>query len=133
MQEARAAGCQTASEVQGFIDQKRKKEAEENAQRAKECMQAGSAGKLLQKPNNLDISPRGAVRCSTVFHPGGNDSSSMIAKQAISSSLDEWDITGFVGADLLSESVRMLFNLLTFMLMNLFMLSIAYRSCSVSN
>ncbi|KAF9669631.1 hypothetical protein SADUNF_Sadunf14G0127400 [Salix dunnii] len=99
LQEARAAGCQTASEAQGFIEQKRKKEAEENAQRAKECMQAGSAGKLLQKPNHLDSSPRGAVRCSTVFHPGGNDPSSMIAKQ-----LDEWDITGFLGADLLSES-----------------------------
>ncbi|KAJ6401456.1 hypothetical protein OIU84_016800 [Salix udensis] len=104
LQEARAAGCQTAGEAQGFIDQKRKKEAEENAQRAKECMPAGPAGKLFQKPNNLDSSPRGAARCSTVFHPGGNDSSSMIAKQAISSSLDEWDITGFLGADLLSES-----------------------------
>ncbi|KAJ6723837.1 TRANSCRIPTIONAL ADAPTOR 2 ADA2 -RELATED [Salix koriyanagi] len=98
LQEARAAGCQTAGEAQGFIDQKRKKEAEENAQRAKECMPAGPAGKLLQKPNNLDSSPRGAVRCSTVFHPGGNDSSLMIAKQSISSSLDEWDITGFLGA-----------------------------------
>ncbi|KAJ6674557.1 TRANSCRIPTIONAL ADAPTER ADA2B [Salix viminalis] len=108
LQEARAAGCQTAGEAQGFIDQKRKKEAEENAQRAKECMPAGPAGKLFQKPNNLDSSPRGAVRCSTVFHPGGNDSSSMIAKQAISSSLDEWDITGFLGADLLSESDKRL-------------------------
>ncbi|KAJ6329536.1 hypothetical protein OIU77_011084 [Salix suchowensis] len=108
LQEARAAGCQTAGEAQGFIDQKRKKEAEENAQRAKECMPAGPAGKLLQKPNNLDSSPRGAVRCSTVFHPGGNDSSLMIAKQSISSSLDEWDITGFLGADLLSESDKRL-------------------------
>ncbi|KAJ6680589.1 TRANSCRIPTIONAL ADAPTER ADA2B [Salix purpurea] len=108
LQEARAAGCQTAGEAQGFIDQKRKKEAEENAQRAKECMPAGPAGKLLQKPNNLDSSPCGAVRCSTVFHPGGNDSSLMIAKQSISSSLDEWDITGFLGADLLSESDKRL-------------------------
>ncbi|KAG5232082.1 transcriptional adapter ADA2a [Salix suchowensis] len=108
LQEARAAGCQTAGEAQGFIDQKRKKEAEENAQRAKECMPAGPAGKLLQKPNNLDSSPHGAVRCSTVFHPGGNDSSLMIAKQSISSSLDEWDITGFLGADLLSESDKRL-------------------------
>ncbi|KAJ6343280.1 hypothetical protein OIU76_005087 [Salix suchowensis] len=108
LQEARAAGCQTAGEAQGFIDQKRKKEAEENAQRAKECMPAGPAGKLLQKPNNLDSSPHGAVRCSTVFHPGGNDSSLMIAKQSISSSLDEWDITAFLGADLLSESDKRL-------------------------
>jgi len=131
MQEARAAGCQTAGEAQGFIEQKRKKEAEESAQRAKESMQAGPAGKLLPKPNHLDSSPRGAVKCSTVFQPGGNDSSSMIAKQAISSTLDEWDIAGFLGADLLSESVRMLFNLLTFMLLNLFMLSIGSHVCYV--
>lgn len=108
LQEARAAGCQTAGEAQGFIEQKRKKEAEESAQRAKESMQAGPAGKLLPKPNHLDSSPRGAVKCSTVFHPGGNDSSSMIAKQAISSTLDEWDIAGFLGADLLSESDKRL-------------------------
>jgi hypothetical protein len=55
----------------------------------------------------------------------------MIAKQAISSTLDEWDIAGFLGADLLSESVRMLFNLLTFMLLNLFMLSIGSHVCYV--
>ncbi|XP_061962138.1 transcriptional adapter ADA2a isoform X3 [Populus nigra] len=108
LQEARAAGCQTAGEAQGFIEQKRKKEAEESAQRVKESMQAGPAGKLLPKPNHLDSSPRGAVKCSTAFHPGGNDSSSMIAKQAISSTLDEWDIAGFLGADLLSESDKRL-------------------------
>ncbi|KAJ6873945.1 hypothetical protein NC651_032709 [Populus alba x Populus x berolinensis] len=108
LQEARAAGCQTAGEAQGFIEQKRKKEAEESAQRAKESMQAGPAGKLLPKPNHLDSSPRGAVKCSTIFHPGGNDSSSMIAKQAISNTLDEWDIAGFLGADLLSESDKRL-------------------------
>ncbi|XP_011010466.1 PREDICTED: transcriptional adapter ADA2a isoform X1 [Populus euphratica] len=108
LQEARAAGCRTAGEAQGFIEQKRKKEAEENAQRAKESMQAGPAGKLLPKPNHLDSSPHGAVKCSTIFHPGGNDSSPMIAKQAISSTLDEWDIAGFQGADLLSESDKRL-------------------------
>ncbi|CAK7349120.1 unnamed protein product [Dovyalis caffra] len=109
LQEARAAGCRTTGEAQEFIEQKRKKEAEESAQRAKESMQAGAqtTGKLLQKPN-LDSSPRGVVRSSTGFNPSDKDSSSMIATQAISSSLDEWDITGFIGADLLSESDKRL-------------------------
>lgn len=116
MQEARAAGCQTAAEANRFIEQKRKKEAEESAQRVKEIVLAGPSGKVLQRPNHLkgevDGSPCGVIRGLTGFHPGGKDSSSTITKQAFSSSLDDWDITGFLGANLLSESVRMLFQLI---------------------
>lgn len=108
MQEAQAAGCRTSSEAHRFLEQKRKKEAEENGQRVKESGQAGPSGKVLQRPNSLkgevEVSPRGVVRGSTSLQPFGNDSYSTIA-----SSLEDWDISGFVGADLLSETVRTLF------------------------
>lgn len=108
MQEARAAGCRTSAEAHRFLEQKRKKEAEESVQRVKESGQAGASGKVLQRPNSLkgevEFSPHGVARDSIGLQPFGNDASSTIA-----SSLDEWDITGFVGADLLSETVRILF------------------------
>lgn len=107
MQEARAAGCRTSAEAHKFLEQKRKKEAEENAQRVKENSQAGPSGKVLQRPNSLkgevEVSPLGVMRGDTSLQPCGNDSSSTIA-----SSMDDWDITGFIGADLLSETVRMI-------------------------
>lgn len=108
MQEARAAGCRTAAEVNRFIEQKKKKEADESAKRVKESTVAALSGKVLQRPSNLkgevDGSPHGVVRGSTGLHIGGIDSPSTIANK-ISSSLDDWDISGFLGADLLSESV----------------------------
>lgn len=105
MQDARAAGCRTSAEANKFIEQKRKKEAEENAQRMKESGQAGPSGKTLQRPNSLkgevDISPRGIMRASTGSQPFSKDTYS-----TITSSLDDWDISGFQGSDLLSETVR---------------------------
>ena len=100
MQEARAAGCRTAAEANKFIEQKRKKEAEENAQRLKESVQAGTSGKVL-----LHGSPSGVVRGSTGLQPFNKESSTVIG-QATLSTLDDWDITGFIGADLLSDTVR---------------------------
>jgi transcriptional adapter 2-alpha len=112
MQEARAAGCRTAAEANRFLEQKWKMEAEESEHGIKESAQ-GPSGKVLQRPNSLkeefDASPRGVVKGSTGLQLSSKDSSSAI--QAISSDLDEWDITGFVGADLLSETVRMLFSI----------------------
>lgn len=106
LQEAQTAGCRTSSEAQRFIEQKRK-EAEENAQRVKENGQAGPSGKVLQRPNSLngefEVSPHGVARGSTSLQPFGNDSYSTIA-----SSLEDWDITGFAGADLLSETEKRL-------------------------
>jgi transcriptional adapter 2-alpha len=113
MQEARAAGCCTAAEANRFIEQKRKKEAEESEHGVKESAQ-GPNGKGPQKQNHLkgefDASPKGFIKGSTVLQPSSSDSSS--ALQAISSCVDEWDINGFVGADLLSETVRMLSSIL---------------------
>lgn len=107
MQEARAAGCRTAAEANRFLEQKRKMEAEESEHGIKESAQ-GPSGKVLQRPTQLkgefDASPRGVVKGSTGLELSDKDSSS--AMQAISSDLDKWDITGFVGADLLSETVK---------------------------
>ncbi|MBA0865202.1 hypothetical protein Goshw_010028 [Gossypium schwendimanii] len=102
LQEARAAGCRTAAEANKFIEQKRKKEAEENAQRLKESVQAGPSGKVL-----LHGSPRGIVRGSTGSQPFSKESSTVLG-QTTFSTLDDWDITGFIGADLLSDSEKQL-------------------------
>ncbi|XP_030971490.1 transcriptional adapter ADA2-like [Quercus lobata] len=109
LQEARAAGCRTAAEANSFLEQKRKVEAEESEHGIKESAQ-GPSGKVLQRPTQLkgefDASPRGVVKASTGLELSEKDSSS--AMQAISSDLDKWDITGFVGADLLSETEKQL-------------------------
>lgn len=93
LKEARAAGCRTSVEAERFIEQKRKREAEENARKAKETPQTGPSGKFLQRANHLkgelDNSPRGGP-------PG--------------SGFDDWNVNGFPGADLLSESERRLCN-----------------------
>ncbi|XP_062160670.1 transcriptional adapter ADA2-like isoform X3 [Alnus glutinosa] len=109
LQEARAAGCCTATEANRFLEQKRKKEAEESEHGVKESSQCPN-GKVLQRQNHLkgefDASPQGFVKGSTGLQPSTRDSSS--ALQAISSCVDEWDITGFVGVDLLSETEKQL-------------------------
>lgn len=102
LQEARAAGCRTAAEANKFIEEKRKKEAEENAQRLKESVQAGPSGKVL-----LHGSPRGIVRGSTGLQPFSKESSTVLGLTTLST-LDDWDITGFIGADLLSDSEKQL-------------------------
>ncbi|GKV20822.1 hypothetical protein SLEP1_g30885 [Rubroshorea leprosula] len=102
LQEARAAGCRTAVEASKFIEQKRKKEAEENALRLKESTQTGPAGK-----GPLHGGPQGFVQGSTGLQPFSRDSSNA-AEQVILNSIDDWDITEFIGADLLSETEKQL-------------------------
>ena len=99
LQEARAAGCRTATEASNYLEQKRKNESEESLLKIKENAQAGASVKILQQ-----ISPRGAARGSAILHPGPKDLS--LITQPISNSLDDWDISGLMGADLLSETVR---------------------------
>ncbi|KAL8150968.1 hypothetical protein V2J09_020776 [Rumex salicifolius] len=89
LKDARAAGCRTAIEAERYIGLKRKREAEENARRAKDSVEA---------------SPRGSLRGSASFL----DSSSTTASQPLPNSFDDWDITGFPGADLLSENEKRL-------------------------
>ncbi|BFG25922.1 hypothetical protein CerSpe_121960 [Prunus speciosa] len=97
LQEARTAGCRTAAEASRYLEEKRTKETEESSLRIKESSQAGKG---------LQISPRGAFKGSTGPHPVSKNS--FLTTQAISSSLDYWDITGLVGADLLSETEQRL-------------------------
>ncbi|KAG6696494.1 hypothetical protein I3842_09G151100 [Carya illinoinensis] len=109
LQKARAAGCRTAAEANKFLEQKRNTGVEESEQGVNESAQ-GAGNKVLQRQNHLkgefDASPQGVPKESPVLHPSGKDTSS--AMQATSNSLLEWDITGFVGADLLSETEKRL-------------------------
>ncbi|CAK9146619.1 unnamed protein product [Ilex paraguariensis] len=85
------------------------KEAEETARGVKESSQPDPSGKFLQRANNLkgelDSSAQGGV---TNIDSGCKDSSSTTAGLAISNSLNNWDVTGFVGANLLSVAEKQL-------------------------
>ncbi|KAF5948517.1 hypothetical protein HYC85_014474 [Camellia sinensis] len=113
LQEARAAGCRTSAQAEKYIEEKRKKEAEESACKSKDSAQAGPSGKFLQRAIHLkgepDSSPRGNARGLSLSDSFGKDSSSTTPGQATSSSLlDSWDVNGFLGANLLSESEKWL-------------------------
>ncbi|XP_042479356.1 transcriptional adapter ADA2-like isoform X2 [Macadamia integrifolia] len=112
LQEARSAGCRLSAEADRYIEQKRKKEAEENARRVKESTQSGPSGKVLQRINRPkgepDGSPRGGVKGSMGLDSSGKDQSSTVVKQATACALDDWDIMGYPGTDLLSETEQQL-------------------------
>lgn len=94
-QEARTAGCRTTSEADRFIEEKRKKEAEESMLRLNHGAPGSIAGKSLKSPRGLarNLQPFGSASLSKVTLP-------------IATSLDNWDVSGLLGADLLSETVR---------------------------
>ena len=89
-------------------EKKRTKEAEPSA--CKESGQIGTSAKTLQRPNSLkgevDSSPQGLQKGTAALFAGAKDSPPAI--QVFTRSLEEWDISGFAGAELLSESVRFL-------------------------
>ncbi|CAI0559228.1 unnamed protein product [Linum tenue] len=104
LQAARAAGCRSAAEANQFIEEKKMKEGDHSGQRAKESTQvAGPSGKgLLRSGHQLkgeaDVSsPREAAKYPT--------SSQQLVLPDV---LYDWDITGFPGAELLSESEKQL-------------------------
>ncbi|KAL9253792.1 Transcriptional adapter ADA2-like protein [Drosera capensis] len=102
LQEARAAGCRTSSEADRYIGQKRRREAEEDARRVKESVEAGPSGKiLLRVKSEFNGSPRGNTRGPSSLDTAGKNT-------AITCFLDEWDLTGFPGVDLLSGSEKRL-------------------------
>ncbi|WCJ35332.1 Transcriptional adapter ADA2 [Euphorbia peplus] len=111
LQEARAAGCRTAGELSKYIEEKQKKEAYEGASKVKESSLAGPSNKVLQRLTSLkgevDGSTRSIVKGPIGVDTGVGDSSSTVAKQ-ISSTINDWDISGFLGADLLSDSEKLL-------------------------
>lgn len=103
MQEARIAGCVTSDEAYQFIEQKRTKEAEQG--NYKESGQIGTSGKTESFPSTKDAPP---------------------AIQAITKTLEEWDISDFEGAELLSESVRKFSPLVFYHFIFLFILLFLY-------
>ncbi|KAG6573518.1 Transcriptional adapter ADA2b, partial [Cucurbita argyrosperma subsp. sororia] len=83
LKEARAAGCRTPTEVEIFLDKKRKREC--------------------------DLTGPGSQGNSIMFMPsesGGKDSNSRAAVQGVSGSLNDLDTLGFNGADFLSEAEK---------------------------
>ncbi|CAA7050967.1 unnamed protein product [Microthlaspi erraticum] len=100
LQEAKAGGCRTTSEATRFIEEKRKKEAEESLLRQNQGAPGSIASKTLK-------SPRGSARS---LQPFGSDSLSKVTLPVISSSLDNWDVSGLLGADLLSETEKKMCN-----------------------
>ncbi|KAM0062192.1 putative transcription regulator Homeodomain-LIKE family [Helianthus debilis subsp. tardiflorus] len=96
LQEARAAGCRGSADAERYIEQKRKREAEEKARGLKDNVLPGPSGKFLQRANHL----KGDL------DTGGKDSSAP-GGLAIAS-LDDWDVSGHLGADLLSEAEKRL-------------------------
>ncbi|XP_033148224.1 transcriptional adapter ADA2a isoform X1 [Brassica rapa] len=100
LQEARAAGCTTTTEANRFIEEKRKKEAEENLVRLNHGVPGSVAGKALKSPRGLQRN----------LQPFGSESLSKATLPIICSSLDNWDVSGLLGADLLSETEKEMCN-----------------------
>lgn len=94
MQEAQAAGCRTSAEADRYLEHKRRREAEDNARREKDSAQVGQSNQGV--PNAF---------MSADFT--SKDSTGRPAGPAASSSVNEMDVAGYYGADLLSESVSM--------------------------
>ncbi|KAI3973887.1 hypothetical protein MKX01_030463 [Papaver californicum] len=112
LQEARAAGCRTSAEADRYREQKRKREAEESAFKGKESSQLGASGKFLQRVNRPKSEPDGSSpRCglkgSAGFESGGKGLSTTPAL-GFASCLDDWDVTGLPGSDLLSDAEQRL-------------------------
>lgn len=119
LQECRVAGCRSLAEAKMYTDQKRRKEAEANAQKTKEPSVLINNNKITQKINRpisrdkidsdgspLSILDNHKIKGSA-FDSSGKDSS-LTSGQANLRSFDDWDITGLPGADLLSETEQLL-------------------------
>lgn len=92
MQDAQAAGCRTSAEADRYLEQKRKREAEESSQRAKENAQAG--------PGN-----QGGPNVFMAADSVGKESNAKPAGQGSSSYVNDLDVTGFYETQLLTENV----------------------------
>lgn len=95
LKEARAAGCRTSAEADQYLEQKKKREAEESSHRAKDGVQGGPGGQAA--PNSFMAS-----------ESVGKDSNSRPTAQASSSYAKDLDIMGFAETQLLSETEKQL-------------------------
>ncbi|XP_073148495.1 transcriptional adapter ADA2 isoform X2 [Henckelia pumila] len=109
LQEARAAGCRTSADAERYIERKRMREIEENARQAKDTY-VGPGGKYMQRLNfpkgEQDSSLGGGIKSPTYLDSGGNDSLSTTIRPNVPSVSEKWDVTGFLGADMLSEAEK---------------------------
>ncbi|XP_031746028.1 transcriptional adapter ADA2b isoform X2 [Cucumis sativus] len=95
MQEARLAGYRTPAEAEIFLDKKRKRESEEADRRVKDGNLTGPGS----QGNSIMFIPSESA---------GKDSNSRPAVQALSGSVNDFDMLGFNGADFLSEAEKRL-------------------------
>ncbi|CAH9072812.1 unnamed protein product [Cuscuta epithymum] len=112
LQAAQAAGCRTSAEAERYVEQKRKREVEENTRRVKENLLTAPNGKHVQRANNIKeehvSSPRG-VRGPVVLDSSAKEFSSTPKEQHhVGNAADMWDVSGFIGADLLSDHEKQL-------------------------
>ncbi|XP_038877795.1 transcriptional adapter ADA2b [Benincasa hispida] len=94
LKEARVAGCRTPTEVEIFLDKKRKRESEEADRRVKDSNLTGPGS----QGNSIMFIPSESA---------GKDSNSRPV-QALSGSVNDFDMLGFNGADFLSEAEKRL-------------------------
>ncbi|OMO65317.1 Zinc finger, ZZ-type [Corchorus capsularis] len=94
LKEAQIAGCRTSAEADRYLEQKRKREAEETSQRGKDGVQVNLSGP--GGPNSFMASE--SVK----------DSNSRRTPQASSSYANDLDIMGFSETQLLSEAEKRL-------------------------
>lgn len=99
LQEARAAGCVTSSEAERYLEQKRKNEME------KKSHQVGPDGNYPLRANQHKDEKH---TIPTTSDSGVNSSSSTTAGIVGVGVSEKWDITGFPGADELSEDEKQL-------------------------
>lgn len=82
MQEARGAGCRTAGEAERYMKEKKNREG----------------GKRMNNNNNhVEL---GSKSPSVLLLDGGGTGTGTGTEDS------QWDVTGFIGADILSEAVR---------------------------
>ncbi|XP_050936606.1 transcriptional adapter ADA2b isoform X3 [Cucumis melo] len=95
LKEARLAGYRTPAEAEIFLDKKRKRESEEAERRVKDGNLTGPGS----QGNSIMFIPSESA---------GKDSNSRPAVQALSGSVNDFDMLGFNGADFLSEAEKRL-------------------------
>ncbi|XP_022720722.1 transcriptional adapter ADA2b-like isoform X2 [Durio zibethinus] len=95
LKEAQVAGCRTSAEADRYLEQKRKREAEESSQRAKDGVQGGPSG-------------HGGPNSFMASESVGKESNSRPIAQASSSNANDLDIMGFSETQLLSETEKRL-------------------------
>jgi transcriptional adapter 2-alpha len=107
-QECRSAGCHTLAEAKIHIEQKRKKEYELNAQKAKQSDQLipnNRSGQKINRPMKIEfVGSLDPKKGGAGLDSGGRDSPKTIGHTSVKQ-WDDWDIVGLPGAELLSASV----------------------------